>query len=225
MCGRFIQITDPEKITTSFSDLEIDVAALTEYSPHYNIAPSQNIFTVLNTPTPKLTFTHWGLIPFWAKDKTIGNKMINARAETLLTKPSFREPFHKRRCIIFADGFYEWKGTGEGKAPFFIRPINRAPFGFAGLWGKWIDKHTGQDILSSTIITTHANAVVAEIHNRMPVILSPDHYRVWLRADPVSDNTLMSFLKPYPAQEMEKYEISKVVNNPRNDSVECIRPV
>jgi putative SOS response-associated peptidase YedK len=225
MCGRFIQISNPEKIRASFIDLELDAAELPEFPVRYNIAPTQNILTVLNTQVPKLVLSHWGLIPFWAKDRTMGNKMINARAETLLSKPLFKTPLHKRRCIILSDGFYEWKGAGKGKEPFFIRLKSRVPFGFAGLWDKWNDKQTGQEILSSTIITIDANAVLAEVHNRMPVILNPDHYKIWLSDKDVPDSTLMNCLKPYSDREIEVYRISTLVNNPRNDSAECIRPI
>ncbi len=225
MCGRFIQISNPEKIKASFIDLELDAAEFPEFSVRYNIAPTQNVLTVLNTRVPRLVLTHWGLIPFWAKDRTVGNKMINARAETLLSKPSFKSPFQKRRCIILTDGFYEWKGTGKGKEPFFVRLKSRAPFGFAGLWDKWTDKQTGQEILSSTIITTDANALIAEVHNRMPVILNPDHYKIWLSEKEVPDSTLTHCLKPVSAQEMEIFRISTLVNNPRNDSEECIMPI
>jgi putative SOS response-associated peptidase YedK len=225
MCGRFIQISNPEKIKASLFDLEFDAVEVHGFSMRYNIAPTQSILTVLNTTIPKLTFTHWGLIPSWAKDRTMGNKMINARAETLLTKPSFKTSFQKRRCIIFSDGFYEWKGSGKGKEPFFISLRGKAPFGFAGLWDKWTDKETGQDILSSTIITIDAKGALAEVHNRMPVILDPDHYKIWLSKEDAPDSTLMHCLKPNFAHEMEVYRISTLVNNPRNDSAECIRPV
>jgi putative SOS response-associated peptidase YedK len=225
MCGRFIQISNPEKIKASLFDLEIDIAEVHGFSMRYNIAPTQSILTVLNTPIPRLSLTHWGLIPSWAKDRTMGNKMINARAETLLSKPSFKTSFQKRRCIIFSDGFYEWKSSGKGKEPFFIRLKGRTPFGFAGLWDKWMDKETGQDILSSTIITIDAKGAIAEVHNRMPVILDPDHYKIWLSKEDVPDSTLMHCLNPYFAHEMEVYRISPLVNDPRNDSAECIRPI
>ena len=151
--------------------------------------------------------------------------MINARAETLLLKPSFKTSLQKRRCIIFSDGFYEWKGVGKGKEPYFIRLKSRAPLGFAGLWDKWHDKQAGQDILSSTIITTDANALIAHVHNRMPVILNPDHYKIWLSNEAAPDSTLMHCLKPDFDHEMEVYKISTLVNNPSNDSAECILPV
>ncbi|HVN72841.1 MAG TPA: SOS response-associated peptidase [Desulfomonilia bacterium] len=225
MCGRFVQITDPEKIRMGLFELDTDVAALMEFFPRYNITPSRDILTVINTPVPKLIFTRWGLIPSWAKDRSIGNHLINAKAETLLARPSFRDPFRRHRCIIFSDGFYEWKGSGKTKTPFFIRLKSREPFCFAGLWDRWTDRATGENILSSAIITTDANAAVAGIHNRMPAILDPGDYRVWLSAGAEPDRTLMGCLKPYAAQEMEAYEISRFVNNPGNDSAECIRSV
>lgn len=225
MCGRFIQIADPEIIKAGFSELEIDGAALSGLKPRYNIAPTQDILTVLNTPVPRLTCTHWGLVPSWAKDRSIGSRMINARAETLSVKASFREPFLKRRCVIFADGFYEWKGTGRTRTPFFIRMKTGGPFPLAGLWERWTEKRTGRELVSSTIITTEANALVAEIHDRMPVILEPDRRGLWLSAAPVSGEELAGCLKPFPAGAMEAYEISRLVNSPANDTPECIRPV
>ena len=225
MCGRFIQISNPEKIKVSITDLEIDISVREKFKQHYNIAPTQNILTVLNTTPPKLTFTHWGLIPFWAKDKKIGYKMINARAETLATKSSFREPLKKRRCIVFSDGFYEWKTIDKSKTPYFIHMKDKEPFAFACLWDHWTDKETGETINSSTNITTDANPLVGELHNRMPVILEPDHYQVWLSSDPVPQQILFECLHPYPPEKMEIYEISKLVNSPRNDSPEIINPV
>jgi putative SOS response-associated peptidase YedK len=224
MCGRFIQITDPEKIKVNILNMEVDDSPANTFRPRYNIAPTQNISTVLNTPVPRFTYTHWGLIPSWAKDRGIGQKLINARVETLLEKPSFRDPFRKQRCIIFADGFYEWKGTGRSKSPFFIRMKDKGPFALAALWDRWADKSTGATIFSSTIITTEANSLIEEIHHRMPVILALDHMRLWLSADPVLADSLKNLLRPFPAHGMEAYEISRLVNNPNNDSADLIRP-
>lgn len=221
MCGRFVQISDPEKIRVSLPEIEVDEEVKQKYKEHYNIAPTQDILTVLNTPTPRLTFTNWGLVPHWAKD--IGNRMINARAETLLTKPSFKDSFRKRRCIIFADGFYEWQKVGKTRVPYFIRMKDKEPFAIAGLWDTWIDKKTGNTLLSSTIITTDANSAVTELHDRMPVILSADHYETWITNRSVWDETLMSFLRPYPSDRMEPYRISQLVNDPRNDTPELIK--
>jgi putative SOS response-associated peptidase YedK len=225
MCGRFIQITDPEKIKVSITDLEIDGAVHEKFKKHYNIGPSQEVLTVLNTNPPRLTFTQCGLIPYWAKDKKIGYKMINARAETLTSKPSYKEPFKKRRCIVFADGFFEWKRVDKSKAPYFIHMKSREPFAIASLWDYWTDKETGESINSSTIITTDANPLVAEFHDRMPVILEPDAYKVWLSSAPVPEQTLLNCLHGYPQEKMEAYEVSKLVNNVQNDSPEIIRPV
>ena len=225
MCGRFIQISNPEKKKVSIPDLEIDNTVREGFKPHYNIAPTQDIITVLNTSPPKLVFTHWGLVPFGANDKTIGCRMINARVETMTTKPSFREPFRKRRCIVFADGFYEWKSVDKSRTPYFIHTKNGEPFAFACLWDRWIDNATGDNLVSSTIITTDANPLVGKIHNRMPVILEPDHYKVWLSPDPLSEHELLNCLHPYPNDKMEAHEISKLVNSPQNDSSEIIKPI
>lgn len=225
MCGRFIQIANPEKIRAILPGLEVDEAARAWFRPRYNIAPTQDILAVLNTPVPRLTNTQWGLVPFWAKDRAVASRMINARAETLTTKPSFRDPFRKRRCIVFAEGFYEWKGPGRTRTPYFIRMKSGEPFAMAGLWDRWADAGTGRDLLSSTIVTTRANALVATIHDRMPVILEPWAYGLWLSPHPVSDTELAACLKPLDDSGMEAWEVSRLVNNPANESPECVRPV
>lgn len=224
MCGRFIQIANPDKIKADLPGLMVDASAAGEFTPRYNIAPTQSILTVLNTPVPSLAMTHWGLIPSWAKDRAIGGRMINARAETLQEKPSFRVPFRRRRCIILADGFYEWQRTGKGKTPHFIRMKSREPFGLAGLWDTWRDPQTGLDVLSSTIITTSANAAIAPIHDRMPSILDPGSYLTWLNPGEADASLLLECLAPFPSEPVEAYPVSGLVNNPRHDSEECIRP-
>ena len=225
MCGRFIQISDPEKIKVSIPDLEIDTGIREKFKQRFNIAPTQDILTILNMPTPKLTLTHWGLVPFWAKDKTIGNRMINARAETIATKPSFRKSFKKRRCIILSDGFFEWKQENKSKTPYFIRMKNGEPFVFAGLWDNWTNEQTGETLISSTIITTDANTFMSDIHNRMPAILEHDLYRIWLNPLPEAANNLMKCIKPFPHDELAAVEISRLVNSPKNDSAEIIKPI
>lgn len=225
MCGRFVQIADPERIRAVLPGIEVDAPVTQGFRPRYNVAPTQDILTVLNTPTPCLTNTHWGLIPYWAKDRSISSRMINARAETLATKPSFRDPFRKRRCLIFADGFYEWKKTGQTKTPYFIRMKSREPFALAGLWDRWRDGLTGADLLSSTIVTTGANSVVKDIHDRMPAILDPGLYGLWLSPAPASGQELASCLKPFDPSVMEAYEVSRLLNNPENDASECMRPL
>ena len=220
MCGRFIQISNPEVIRLGIPDLLIDPAVQESFVPRYNIAPTQNILTVLNTERPTLTYTRWGLIPSWARDPSMGARMINARGETLKEKNSFKGPFRKRRCIIFADGFYEWKSEGRSRVPYLIRMKDARPFGMAGLWDCWKDIRTGGEIITSTIITTSPNELAAAIHNRMPAILKIEDYPVWLDPGAPRDETLMQ-CNPFP-QEMMEAEVSRLVNNPSYDSPECI---
>ncbi len=222
MCGRFIQISHPEVIRLGIPDLLIDPAVQESFVPRYNIAPTQNILTVLNTERPTLTYTRWGLIPSWARDPSMGARMINARGETLKEKISFKGPFRKRRCIIFADGFYEWKSEGRIRVPYLIRMKDARPFGMAGLWDRWKDIRTGGEIITSTIVTTSPNELTAAIHNRMPAILKTEDYPVWLDPGTPRDETLMQCIAPFPQEMMEAYEVSRLVNNPSYDSPECI---
>jgi putative SOS response-associated peptidase YedK len=224
MCGRFIQITDPLKIKAIFHDLEVETCVEEQFKPHYNVSPTLAILTILNTPVPRLTFTRWGLIPYWSKEKEIGSRMMNARAETLPEKPSFRELFRKRRCVILADGFYEWDSIHATKIPYFIRMKNREPFALAGLWDLWKDPKTRDSILSSTIITTVPNPLIAQIHNRMPAIIREDRLGMWLNPGPASGTNLMECLQSYNQDDMEMYKVSMMVNNTRNDSPELIVP-
>ncbi|MBN2297587.1 MAG: SOS response-associated peptidase [Deltaproteobacteria bacterium] len=224
MCGRFIQISNPEKIKVKISELEISKETSYAFTPRYNIAPTQNILTVLNHQVPKLVYTRWGLVPFWSKDISIGSRMINARCETLLEKASFRTPLRKNRCIIFADGFFEWKTTDKSKTPYFIHLKDSEPFALAGLWDQWTDRATGTNVVSSTIITTSPNDLIKDIHNRMPVILDPHDYQTWLSMENLPDNVLMACLKTYPSEKMDSYEISRMVNSPANDNPEIIQP-
>jgi len=169
----------------------------------------------------KLEMLHWGLIPSWAKDPEVGNKMINARAETVAEKPSYRKAFKERRCLILADGFYEWQKTDSGKQPFYIRMEDESPFAFAGLWESW---QNGRKIRSCTIITTSPNEVAAQVHNRMPVILHPEDYEMWLDPDFDERELLTTLLKPFPAEAMEAYPVSRKVNRPANNDPEVIEP-
>lgn len=225
MCGRFIQVSNPEKIKVMISDLEISSSVQSGFVPRYNIAPTQNILTVLNLPVPELAYTRWGLIPFWAKDPAMGVKMINARAETLAEKSSFRTPFRKKRCIIVSDGFYEWRSAGRGKTPFLVRLKSTAPFGMAGLWDQWTDPGTGGKVTSSTIITTTPNDLVSEIHNRMPAILKQQDYHTWLAPEESRDDVLKECILSYPSEEMEAFEVSRLVNNPSYDAPDCTTPL
>ena len=218
MCGRFI-FTDPAKIKRLLPDADIDQIRI-EFAPSYNIAPSQNIPAILNDGSNKVRLIRWGLVPSWAKDLSIGYKMINARAETINEKPAFKRLIKGRRCLIFTEGFYEWKKLGNSKQPYFIRMKDQQAFAFAGLWDIW--EKEGDALVSGTIITTGANNLVAEIHDRMPVIISPDSYEIWLDHD---GKDIMNLLKPYPAEEMEAYPVSRLVSSPANNSPDNIYPV
>ncbi len=212
MCGRFTLRTSAREITRHFV-----LAEVPDLNPRYNIAPTQDVGAVRLDPDGKreFVFFRWGLIPSWAKDTKAGYSMINARAESVATKPSFRSAFKKRRCLILADGFYEWKKVGDKKQPFLIHMKDDEPFVFAGLWERW--HREKQTIESCTIIVTEPNQVLEEIHDRMPVILPAEHYDLWL--DPEFEDTkkLEKMLKPFPPDEMAAYPVSTLVNNPRND--------
>lgn len=170
-----------------------------------------------------LEMMHWGLIPSWSKDPSIGSRMINARAETVSEKPSYRSAFKRRRCLVVADGFYEWKKTADGKQPYYLRLGSGEPFGFAGLWESW-SMEGGEKLCSATIITTEPNKVAAEVHNRMPVILPPDLYSAWLEPDNDDREELLSMLTAYPAEEMKAYPVSRRVNKPANDDRSVLEP-
>jgi putative SOS response-associated peptidase YedK len=167
---------------------------------------------------------HWGLIPFWAKEKGIGNRMINARSETLAEKSSFKRPLQKQRCLVIADGFYEWQKTPDGKVPMYIQLEDEKPFAFAGLWDRWRSPEE-EMIYSCTIITTTPNSLMESIHNRMPVILTPEAIDIWLSPAEADPAQLLPLLQPYPAEAMHAYAVSKKVNSPANESAECIVPI
>lgn len=222
MCGRFTLTADPNELRETFPWLNIPEAP----QPRYNIAPTQPVAVIPNDGQQRLDYYVWGLIPFWAKDPSIGSRMINARSETLAEKPAFRTAFRRRRCLIPASGFYEWKAvTGsKTKTPMYIQMESGKPFAFAGLWERW-DAPDGSTVLSCTIITTGPNELVREIHNRMPVILDPQAYSLWLEPDEQPVERLTGLLKPYPAGELKAYEVSKLVNKPENELAALIEPV
>lgn len=217
MCGRFAQRSDPKRLAREFKIAEVpDVAA------RYNIAPTQDILSIRRADDDReAVFLKWGLVPSWAKDALIGAKLINARSETVTEKPSFREAFKKRRCIIPADGFYEWQRTNSKKQPYFFRMQDEHPFGFAGLWEKWkaID---GQVLETCTILTTEANEVLQPVHDRMPVILHPEDYELWLDVDMRKLDLTKELLRPYPAEEMISYPVSTAINSPHNQGASLI---
>jgi putative SOS response-associated peptidase YedK len=219
MCGRFTLTTNLGTIAKRFGVARF----LEEVGARYNIAPTQTVIVVNDDGTRFLTEMRWGLIPSWAKDPAIGNRMINARAETVATKPAFRVALRKRRCLIPADGFYEWQQQGRRKQPVYITLKAREPFSFAGLWETWTAPD-GEAIKTCTIITTEANALLKSIHDRMPVILTRDAERVWLDPTVQDPARLLPLLVPYPADEMETYPVSTKVNNPAHDGPECVSP-
>ncbi len=217
MCGRFalsVETKDVEK-------LQAGLVSKMEIKPRFNIAPSQDIAALLNDSPEEIRAVRWGLIPYWAKDMNIGYTMINARGETIDSKPSYKIPFRQKRCLIFATGFYEWKKSEDKKSkiPFFFHLLNDEIFTFAGLWSYW-DKD-GEPITSCTIITAEANDTVKPIHDRMPVIIKKDQWSKWLSNDTNPDE-LKTLIKPFPPDEMDVYEVSPQVNNPRNDFPELI---
>ncbi len=217
MCGRYVRSSLPEVFAARFGangDLDL--------RPSYNVAPSQPALIARNDQSRRreLAAVRWGLIPFWAKDPKIGYKMINARAETVATKPAYRQAFRRRRCLIAADGFYEWQATEGGKQPFLIRLRDAEPFAFAGLWERW--EGEGRVIESCSIIVTDAKKRLREIHDRMPVILAAEAYDQWLTADSANMAALESLLRAYPATLMDAYPVNRAVNSPRNDGPELI---
>ncbi len=217
MCGRYSLAIDYDALEDRFTlhgGLQMPLA------PHYNIAPTQKVFTVVNEgPGNEARMMKWGLIPFWAKDPSIGNRMINAMAETVAEKPSFRQAYQKRRCLVIADGFYEWQKVPGGKTPMRIIVGGGEPFGFAGLWEMWTSPE--QDLVySCTIITTTPNELMAPIHSRMPVILPKEAEALWLDQD-TDPAVLKDLLVPYPGS-METYEVSTLINSPRNDTPDVL---
>ena len=222
MCGRFTLTVDPDELQQQFGLSQPPPA---ELGPRFNIAPSQAVAVVANNAERTLELFQWGLIPSWAKDPKIGNKLINARAETLPEKPSFRAALKRRRCLVLADGFYEWKKEAAGgKTPMFIRMQDGRPFAFAGLWETW-QSPDGSLLKTCTIITTEPNQLMAGIHNRMPAILPPAAYDQWLTAGELPTPEAMSLLKPYDPAQMQAMPVSPRVNSPAVDTPELIQPV
>ncbi|MES9991681.1 MAG: SOS response-associated peptidase [Candidatus Thiodiazotropha sp.] len=220
MCGRFYLDISAEEMLEYFG-----LPFVPQLSPHYNIAPSQQIAAIKSGENNReFVWLHWGLIPSWAKDRKFGYRTINARAETIETKPSFRAAFKYRRCLIPASGFYEWKSTNQGKQPYCIRPNSSKPFAFAGLYEHW-EGREGEKINSCTIIVTEAKGEVATIHDRMPVILSPDNFGAWLDRDTRDPQILKPLLLPHEFEEIELYPVSRSVNSPKNDTPDNIKPI
>ncbi len=222
MCGRFTLTTEAKELAKRFG-VEVSASFYRNIAPRYNIAPTQPVVVLADDGNRRVTQMQWGLIPSWAKDAAIGNRMINARAETLTIKPSFRVAIRKRRCLIVADGFYEWQKRGDVKQPVRIVLKNREPFGFAGLWEKWKSPE-GDEIKTCTIITTEANELLQSVHDRMPVILPREKETLWLDPDAQLAD-LLKVLKPYRGAEMEYYPVSRAVNSPAHNAPDCIVPI
>jgi putative SOS response-associated peptidase YedK len=218
MCGRSILKTLPQSIIEAIADI---TPPLPDWSAQYNIAPTNDIPIIrLNKDGQRVvSLVRWGLIPSWAKDPSIGNRMINARGETLAEKPAFRVALARRRCLIPSDGFYEWKAEGKAKQPFFIHPTDGRPFCFGGLWERWTDPAAEAIIDSATIITVSPNSAVKEIHDRMPLIIAPADYGRWLSEETPADE-VQSLLQPY-AGDLESWPVSTRVNSPANKGPQC----
>lgn len=221
MCGRFA-LFSPEEILAAMFGLE----GAGFPPPSYNIAPSRAVAAVRIAPEGRarreLVQLRWGLVPSWAKDPAIGNRMINARAETAPEKPAFRSAFRRRRCLVPADGFYEWRKAGARKQPYFVRMADGRPFAFAGLWERW--EGPSGEVASCTLLTTGPNDLLAPIHDRMPVILSPADFGPWLDPEIQASATLLPLLRPFPPDAMVAFPVRTLVNNPAADDPRCIEP-
>ncbi len=220
MCGRSSLHDAPVGILEKFSLPTV----LPGFVPRYNIAPTQQQWTLALDPdgNPAVTPRRWGLIPSWASDPSIGNRMINARADTLAEKPAFRDALRDRRCLILADGYYEWTGTGKSRVPVFFHMKGHEPFVMAGLWETW--GSGDQMVETCTVITTDASQQVSRFHHRMPALLTIDQAMTWLDQS-TSIRTALSLLAPCESSDLESHEVSKLVNSPANDTRECIEPV
>jgi len=241
VCGRFVSTSPPDEIAKYFG-AEVDERLADPEGPNYNVAPTQDVYAVLEDGgVRRVESLHWGLIPFWAKEAKIGNKMINARAETIATSGAFKHAFKQRRCIIPADGFYEWtkpgaqrpgakpqerKSSGQAKKqPWFIHRPDDEPIAFAGLWEVWRPKGSEDELVSCTIITGEPNDKMAELHHRMPVMLPPDAWDKWLDRDEQDTEALGQFLVPAPSSLITFHPVSTEVNNARNAGEHLIDPI
>jgi len=220
MCGRYAVTVDSDAIQQAFS-----LDSVIDFAPRYNIAPTQYAPIITNEHPKTLSLYKWGLVPSWAKDAAIGNKMINARADGVAEKPSYRSAFKRRRCLVPVTGFYEWqKGDGKAKTPMYIQLKDAELFALAGLWEVWHSPE-GDELRTFTIITTDANEFMSPIHNRMPVILHKADYDLWLDPNDVPAQVLQPLLRPYEAAKMTAYEVSRAVNTPSIDEPDLVQPV
>jgi putative SOS response-associated peptidase YedK len=219
MCGRYTDTRRDKALLTRMGVME-----QTEFLPRYNVAPTQDAWVVARDDdgATRIRKMRWGLIPFWAENATIGNKMINAQSETAADRPAFRNAFRQRRCLVLADGFYEWRTTSRRKIPYYIRLKNGRPFVFAGLWERW--RGPNGPLESFCVLTGPANSQVAEIHDRMPIILDEESCAEWI--NPEADAAkLQALLRPYDSEMMESFQVSTLVNSPHNEQPGCVEPV
>ncbi len=219
MCGRFSLDTSATTLAAQFGLFEVPA-----WTPRYNIAPTHDVAIVTNDGKKRLTLCKWGYIPSWSKDPAIGNKMINARAESVADKPSFRLAFRSKRVLVTADGFYEWRKQDKIKIPVYVHLKSRKPFGFAGLLSVWTSPE-GKHICTCTIITTNANKLLEPVHDRMPVIIHKVDEDLWLGPSNQDKDKLMSLLRPYESEEMDYYSVSTLVNSPSHNSPDCIKRI
>jgi len=221
MCGRFTLHIPPELLAEIFGLIETPI-----FPARYNIAPTQQVAVIRRTEDGqnRLDFLRWGLIPSWAKDSSIGHKMINARAETVHEKPAFRQAIKYRRCLVIASGFYEWRIEGKQKIPLYVHLKDGSPMAFAGLWDSWKTPEGGF-VESCAILTTSSNNLIEPLHNRMPVILHPPEYQPWLDRDMTDPTKLQRLYHPCPADLMEMWPVSPLVNSPKNESPDLIKPI
>jgi putative SOS response-associated peptidase YedK len=232
MCGRMTQQQDPSEIARIF-DAEVapgDLTTLTELGPRYNVAPTQPITVVVARDTGRQIEAHrWGLVPAWAKSVSVGSRHINARAETIAASPAFRTSFIRRRCLIPADGFYEWLRDGRRRQPYLIRPVeaerSAAPLVFAGIWSPWREAASGEWLLTAAVVTTGANDTVGRLHNRMPVILAGDEWPLWMDPTITDAGLLQDLLHPAPDDLLELVPVSPLVNNVNNEGPELVIPL
>ncbi|MCE9526623.1 MAG: SOS response-associated peptidase [Planctomycetales bacterium] len=223
MCGRFTLRTSPQKLLENFG------VSFPEFTPRFNIAPTQLVFALRTNPEGtgrQIVALRWGLVPSWAKDLKIGAKSINARGETVAEKPMFRAALKRRRCLVVADGYYEWRAAGNVKQPYHFRYEDQRPFAFAGLWESWCGPE-GKDppLDTCTIITTAAGGVAATLHERMPVIIPPSEYDLWISPQPLDARQLEALLHPQQQDDIVPVPVSTLVNSVKNDRPECLQPV
>ncbi len=218
MCGRFTLTTSSQTVQEVFPQFEIP-----ELEPHYNIAPTQSVAVIRRARSeqdPSFAMVRWGLVPFWAEDPSVGSRMINARSESVADKPAFKHNFQKRRCLVLADGFFEWMETDGKKQPYYIRLKGGRPFAFAGLWDRWNKVEPALE--SCTVLTTDGNDLIQPLHDRMPVILHTKDVDTWLDHSLQNLADFEPLMQPFPSDLMESYPVNPVVNSVRNDDARCI---